>query len=318
MEIRDVLKIIKAVNKGFGGVVKSVYLSEGKCWFDSSYLVGSFVVEGLVGFGSSVVELKIDEVELLFRDDVSVRVEDKVVVFDKGGYVVKVVVVGSVVDRVGSVDISGEEVELDDIVMKGFDLSSLLSENVMMLMDSCVVMDNKVIIINPVWVCVGRVGYGGERLEVSKGLLLSGKDLRGSGVKVVLGKENLFLKFGSGVVGIGRRQGVKSDILDRVMSKLVYDESLLSDIKGLEWLKDWGKSDEVIIWCDSDGRIVGGEVYRGSVGVEGGIDKGVAKYRVGEKFVSYLNDSDAGVVVNDRVLWVRKGDMDLYIGVSRL
>lgn len=318
MVITDVVKVVKVINKSFGGVVKSLYLSAGECWFDSGYIVGYFNVEGLEGLYDKVVELKLDEVELVFKDEVSIKLDNNLVIFDKSNYFVKVGVIDGGIRKLKSRDISGVEVDLDDVIASGFDLGTLLSENVVMLVDNCVINDGKVVVINPVWVCVGRVNYRGQRLDVSRGLLLSGDELRGRGIKVVVEASNVYLDFGSGVVGISRRNIVQSDVVDKVLDKLGYEDSVLKDIEGLDWVKDWGRSDTVIIWCDSRGAVVGGEVYKGNIGIESGFKEGVVKYKVGEKFVQYLADAEVGVVVSDRILWLRKGDMDLYIGVVKV
>lgn len=325
LDVVKVVKILRLLNRGFGRVIDKVYLGRGSVYFDGGYVVGRFDnVGGLEGLGDRVVELGLRDLEVLFEDRVDVRVEGGVVVFDKGVYEVRVGVVGGIVEGgvgFGGVREEGVILDLDDVVFSGFDVRGLFGENVLGLVEECLVEGGRVVVVNPVWVLVGRVRYSGERVGVSRGLLVVGDELRGMGVKVVVGGDEVVLRFGEeGFVRVGKRVMVGKEGVDRVLEMVDGwgREGECMEMVDLSWVRDWERGEGIVLYV-KEGRVVGVEVSGVGVNVRGGLFDvvGVEKYRVGAKFVRYVVEAEAGVLIGGRVLRLRKGDSDLYIAVMK-
>lgn len=318
MKVMDVIKIIKALNKGFGSIINELYLSEEKCWFNAGYIMGRFVIEDLKGFGEKVVELSPSSIEILYKDSTNMAVEneDNIIKFKKDKYSVSVNAV-NVKDEL-KFEITGPEIDLDDLVAEGFNFEELFGESIVLLIENCIIEKGKVIVISPMWIAMGDINYKGERLEIGKGLVVTAKDLKGSNVRVVVGNDKIALKWSDGLVGISKRITLQDGVVEKVLEKLKYDKSKLQKINDLEWLKDWDSGEGIIVWADPEGRIINCEISRNGLNVEGiKIAANILKYRIGNKFVKYLLESESGIVLENRILWLNKKNTSLYIGIVK-
>lgn len=326
MDVMRIIKILRVFNRGFGRVVDRVYLSGRGIYFDGGYVVGRFEnVDGLGDLGDKIVELGLKDLEILFEDKVDIRVEGGVTVFDKGIYEVKVGVMESIIeDRVGFNGVKEEGkvvLDLDDIVFSGFNVEDLFGENVLGLIEECLIMNNKAVVINPMWAVIGKIGYSGERIGVSRGLLVIGEELRNMGIKVVVDEDGMILRFGDeGIVRIGKRMMVGKESVDRVL-EMIDDwnkKGECVEIIDLNWVKDWERGEGMILYV-KDGKIIGVEISGMGINVRGGLFDitGIEKYRIGAKFVKYVIEAEAGILIDGKVLRLRKGNSDLYIAVMK-
>lgn len=318
MEIEKVLNALDIINNAFGGVIRKVQAGRESVVFDVGYIYGKFRTKGLCDFGDIVVDMSLRDLKRIYGEGtVDEKVEEDIVVFDKGFYDVRMRG-----ERRESINFQvynegdGIFLNVENLYYgEGFNIKRLIGKNVAIGVEGGYVRDGELWVINPVWAVRCAVSCN-EDVMLSKGFLSCVGDLIANGLwRVALNNKGVeyweFIDEGVVMVRLGGVLGV--DVVERVRGRLKFDEDLLGGVEAVKWLRDWGGN--ILLWCDEAGRIVGGEVFGSEKEV---VSKSVGdikrKVSLDEDFVEFLCEADVGVVVED-ILWLRKGNMDMFIKV---
>lgn len=307
MRLEKVVQVLKKMNSYLSGASLDIFFNGEVVWVNSGFVVGKVEVDEKVDLCGKVMKVDFDVLEKVFisKKVEKVEVDGGKVKVDKGDYEVEISVVDEVVVERDVVEEEGKEVNLSVLKVEGFEMDKLWKRSLVDLLDVVWVKEGRVISISSDYLMVGNVKSEVE-LDMSRWVYLFMEDVKGS-VERVINYENVVrLEFDGGYI----------DVVKRVVNELNLD--IVKSVEEKFIGKELKEFDKVVV------EAFDGEVYLVDLGDKYGVEvqdkryfvrskrKGMKKYYVEDKFLDYLLQSE-GVVIEEGIMKLKKGDVDLYV-----